>query len=242
MSTHKIHSEQILSDYETLEPGEFDTWNPLRSEYELAYRLSLFYSLTQALGLSDIPIESMKVLDLGCGNGRSTRMYIDLGLLPEQLTGLDLRPGAIELAKKLHPAISYATYDGDAIPFADRSFNWISLTTVVSSIKSQDTRRHLADQIYQKIESGGYLFYYDLWRANSFAGRDRILPIELFSAFNKVWHSPFRCFKFIPSSENRKSLVKEFLAGNQEQIYTKLRSRISQLIRPSHEVLLVQKI
>jgi SAM-dependent methyltransferase len=235
-------SKQILADYEHLEPGEADTWNPLRSELELAYRLSLFYSLTQALALSHMPIDSMKVLDLGCGNGRSTRMYIDIGLRPEQLTGLDLRPGTIELAKKLHPNINHDTYDGDKMPFPDHSFNWVSITTVMSSIKSHDDRRYLANQIYQQLEPGGYLFYYDLWRANPFAGGDKISPKVLFSDFKEVWHTPFRSYQFIPSSENYKILMKELSSGNKEQFYRKIRNRISQLRRPSHEVLLVQKI
>lgn len=234
--------EQIVSDYERLEPGEADTWNPLKDELQLAYRLSLFYSITQALALSHIPIESMKVLDLGCGNGRSTRMYIDLGLRPEQLTGLDLRLGTIELAKKLHPTINHLTYDGDTIPFADHSFNWISIMTVVSSIKNPDSRRHLANQIYQKLEPGGYLFYYDLWRANPFAGGDKISPENLFSDFKEVWHIPIKSYQFIPNNEKRTSLIKELLEGTQKELYIKLRNRVSQLIRPSHEVLLVQKI
>jgi SAM-dependent methyltransferase len=234
--------EQITSDYEILEPGESDTWNPLRNEFELAYRLSLFYALAQALACSHIPIQSMKVLDLGCGNGRSTRMYIDLGFRPEQLTGLDLRAGTIELAKKLNPAINHATYTGDEIPLTDQSFNWIGITTVISSIKNHDSRRQLAKQIYQKLQPGGYLFYYDLWRANPLAGGDKISPLELFSDFKKVWHTPFRSYQFIPNSEKRKSLVKVVMGRNQQLIYDKLRSRISQFIRPSHEVLLVQKI
>ncbi len=234
------HSSQVISDYEILEPGQSDTWNPLHSEFELSYRLSLFYSLTQALNLSNIPVESLKVLDLGCGNGRSTRMYTDLGLMPEQLTGLDLRPGTIELAQKLNPAIHHMTYDGNSIPFADKSFNWISLTTVVSSIKSHDTRQHLADQIYQKLQPGGYLFYYDLVRANKFAGGERIFPEELFFEFKTVWHSHLQSYKFIPNL-NLGNFVNEF------RKCIKISSGFKQLIRPflpvyTHEVLLVKKI
>ena len=232
---------QILSDYEVLEPDQSDTWNPLKSEFELTYRLSLFYSLTQALALSGIPIQDLRVLDLGCGNGRSTRMYIDLGLFPEQLTGVDLRQGTIERAQKLNPTIRYASYSGDSLPFSDEKFNWISLTTVISSIKGQASRQHLVEQIYQALPSGGYLFYFDLRRANQFAGNDRIDPLNLFSMYKPVWYFPVKRFDFIPNSEWIRKLTESVLARDTDRVISKLRLKASQLLRYSHEALLVQK-
>ena len=72
--------DQILTDYETLEPGQSDSWNPVGSKFQLGYRLSLFYALARALQQVEPPLADLRVLDLGCGNGRSTRMYLDMGL------------------------------------------------------------------------------------------------------------------------------------------------------------------
>jgi ubiquinone/menaquinone biosynthesis C-methylase UbiE len=116
-------SEQILRDYETLEPGEEDSWNPVRFDFELAYRLGMYRALVHSLRLCELPLSDLRVLDVGSGNGRSTRIYIDLGLQPEQLTGIDVRPGTLRLARKLNPSIHYRVSDGARIPFPDESYN-----------------------------------------------------------------------------------------------------------------------
>ncbi len=188
---HKGPFDQVVTDYEILEPGDTDSWNPLKMDGELAYRLSLFCHVTIALRHCGIPLESLRVLDIGCGNGRSTRMYLDLGLYPNQLTGVDLREGAIRLAKRLHPAIDFYVIGRGAFPAPNHAWNWISLTTVFSSIKAQTDRHRLADEICQKLHSGGHLFYFDRIQANSFAGGDAIDPRRLFKRLKLVWFHEF---------------------------------------------------
>ena len=237
----KAYVPQILTDYAALEPGETDTWNPVGNEYELAYRLAVFYALTQALERSQTPLHDLKILDLGCGNGRSTRMYIDLGLSPRQLTGIDLRPGTIELARKLNPGISYTSYDGKTIPFPPHSFNWISLTTVFSSIRGEDCRKHIVDQIYQALPSGGYVFYFDLRLINWFAGSGRVRPLQLFSKFDRRWYYPIKHMDFIPLGEQYRKLSQTLLSRDVKQFRSKILSLPTRFLQCSHEALLVQK-
>jgi SAM-dependent methyltransferase len=188
----------LLAIYDSLEPGCTDTWNPLQNDWELAYRLSLFFCATTALRLIDRPVSTLKVLDFGCGNGRSSRMYVDLGLRPEQIIGLDLRKGAVDRAKASNPAIEFVTYDGNEIPFPDGTFDWISCSTVFSSIATRETRREVAGQIQRKLKSGAFAFYFDMVRANTFAGSDKISPLELFSALDPSYHYKFSSRQFLP--------------------------------------------
>lgn len=227
-------TEQILSDYQRLEPDQADTWNPVASDFELFYRLSLLHATTHALRLSRVPVSELKLLDLGCGNGRSTRMYLDLGLRPEQLRGLDLRPGAIELAQRLNPSIQFDVYNGRDFPFADQTFNWIHLSTVISSIREQSHRQELTDQISRKLQPGGYVFYFDLVRANDFAGHDIVYPEKLFVSFNVLFRHDYHSWRF----------MQEFNAQNINAIYLnycRLKTSIFPL-KPSHEALLFQKL
>ena len=179
-------AEQILRDYRRMEPDGCDTWNPLLSDSELTYRLALFAHVTHALRHADVSTEALTVLDVGCGNGRSTRMYLDLGIRPSQLTGIDLRADAVGSATELHPTISFHV-TGAPQRNLGGPWNWIQLTTVMSSIADVRHRRELADEIYAALEPGGYVFYFDLVRANPFAGADEIRPIQLFTAMPVVW-------------------------------------------------------
>jgi len=133
---------------------------------------------------------SLRVLYIGCGNGRSTRMYIDLGLAPEQLTGVDVREGAISLAARLNPAIQFKVLGTEKTlsAYIGGQYSWTQTTTVFSSIKSAYERSMLAKEICHLVSAGGYHFYYDLVKANSFAGGDLIKPVELFGQLEPVLH------------------------------------------------------
>ena len=204
--------------------------------------------------IDGLPLDKLKVLDLGCGNARSTRSYLDLGFRPEQLTGLDVRPGTIELAKKIHPAINFLSYDGQELPFPSQDFNWIQVAGVFSSIIELEGRQYLIEQIADKVEKNGYVFYYDLFRANPFAGDDRLSPIKLFSScgkFEKISSQFLRCYQFIPGGSRFKhfdlrglvnGLVKGNIKGNIKNFPPALRYRVRRLIEPTHQAVLLKKL
>lgn len=227
---------QILADYEDLEPGQSDAWNPVGSKYQLGYRLNLFYGLAKALRCVEHPLQDLRVLDLGCGNGRSTRMYLDMGLQPQQLRGLDLRPGAIALARKLNPAIQWDIHDGGALP---SGHNWLSTTTVFSSIAGRENRQAVVARIRDSLPSGGHLFYYDSRRANPFAGNDLIEPWLLFADFNLVWSQRLGRFSGVPMGDRLQGLWAGQLRGDDRT--ASLREMIGDALAPSHEILLLRK-
>lgn len=173
--------DQILCDYKNLEPEGSDTWNPLMDDNELFHRTALFREITWALRRVEVEISKLSILDVGCGNGRSSRMYLELGALPMQITGIDMRHESISWAKKIHPQVTYLHSDGFEIPLQDKSFEWISLCTVMSSILSPEARNILAREIFRVLSPGGHLFYWDLKKANLFAGGDMLYPEEIFS-------------------------------------------------------------
>jgi SAM-dependent methyltransferase len=54
------------------------------------------------------PADTVRVVDVGCGNGRSTRALLEFGVRPQNVVGLDLRMSAIEYARTVNPAIAYS--------------------------------------------------------------------------------------------------------------------------------------
>ncbi|HEX4980265.1 MAG TPA: class I SAM-dependent methyltransferase [Ilumatobacteraceae bacterium] len=235
-------TRSMVDHYRVLEPGAGDTWNPLHSDFELSYRLSLSYVLTQCLRLCDIPLGDLRVLDVGCGNGRSTRAFLDLGLRPEQLVGVDLRPGAVELARRLNPAIDVRVSDVSEITEPEGSFTWVQATTVHSSIEGHASRQALVDDMTRALAPGGYLFYFDLWRANRFAGYDEIDVEQLHAGLETVWSSPVRAHQTTPRLRNRLTMIRD-RGSTLAQIrhVARPRTRWAQLRHPSHRALLARK-
>lgn len=181
--------KQVISDYETLEPPGYDTWNPVSSDVEMWHRIQLFKAFKDALALISQEITKLRVLDIGCGNGRSTRMLVEFGIRPENILGVDLRPGAIEYAKKQNPAISFETVPNLNDWEYSNSFDLCMQATVFSSIKDQENRKLLADRMVKTIKPNGYIFWWDRIMSNTFAGGDLLMPTDYFNGSNLIFES-----------------------------------------------------
>lgn len=229
--------EKLLDDYRNLEPDQADSWNPVFSKFQLGYRLNLFFSLVRALQEIDFQLEDLRILDLGCGNGRSARVYLDLGLRPEQITGLDLRSGAIDLARKLNPAIRFDLYDAGELP---SGHNWISTTTVFSSVATREHRLEVVDRISASLPIGGYVFYYDMRKANRIAGGDLIEPRLLFRDLELVWRQRLGRFSCVPVGDRLQGILASRLKGDSGR--PSLREIVGDALAPSHEALLLRRV
>jgi SAM-dependent methyltransferase len=228
--------EQVLADYAELEPEGADSWNPVTSKFQLGYRLNLYYALARGLHRCQAPLETLKVLDLGCGNGRSTRTYLAMGLDAGQLTGMDVRPGALARARQLNPAIEWLQHGGGALP---AGYNWISATAVFSSIAGGEARRQAADQIAEALPAGGHLFYYDTRLANDFAGGDPIEPLGLFDGLIPIWRTRLGRFSALPFKERVRGALATGLRG--DALTPSAREMVSDLVKPSVEAWLLRK-
>jgi SAM-dependent methyltransferase len=220
---------QVLRDYDSIEPGDSDTFDPVERDGELAYRLALLDHAAVALRYSRAAISDLRVLDFGCGNGRSTRMYLDLGLFPEQVVGVDVRRNAIERARKLNPAIRFET----EVP-TDFTPNWLSLSTVFSSILSRRARLDVAGRTAERLAPLGHVFYLDLIVANDFAGADSIGPACLFP-HPVVWSHRFSTFQYRRHISEREPLERPTVRK------VLRRARRSMTHRNSHECFLFRK-
>jgi SAM-dependent methyltransferase len=178
---------EVVETYESLEPPGTDRWNPLTRERELIHRLVLYEQLCRALREAPAPAPTLRVCDLGCGNGRSTRVYLDFGVPPAQLTGLDLRAAAIAEAQASHPGIGFAVTDGDRLPLADGAVDWVALCTVMSSV-GPEGRAHLAKEVERVLAPGGCVFWWDRDTAHGFAEGANVDPSVQFPGWTQRYH------------------------------------------------------
>lgn len=181
--------DNLIAEYKKLEPEGVDSWNPLGNEKELWHRIRLFIAFDWALQQIPVPITKLKVLDVGCGVGRSTRTLVEFGVKPENILGIDLRSSAIECARSLNPAIPFRVVESfDDWPL-EASFHLCVQSTVFSSIKGNDLRLSLAKMMENMVINDGYIFWWDRILANDFAGRDLLDPSLLFrnsTLINKI--------------------------------------------------------
>jgi ubiquinone/menaquinone biosynthesis C-methylase UbiE len=101
------------------------------------------------------------VLDVGCGGGMQLRRFLEYGALPEQLTGVDLRPERIARARQLNPALNWVVASAHALPFADASFDIVLSSTLFSSILDEALQQCIAAEMLRVRKPGGLILCHD---------------------------------------------------------------------------------
>jgi len=62
-----------------------------------------------------------KLIDFGCGPGQTTKYLFDCGL--NDITGVDISPSMIKVAKSIHPFINFETADILDLKYPDNTFD-----------------------------------------------------------------------------------------------------------------------
>lgn len=74
--------------------------------------------------MPDVPRSARAVLDVGCGAGQ-TLIALDLGGSPVLRCGVDVNHAALALGRSLDRTLALAGASGEALPFADASFDYV---------------------------------------------------------------------------------------------------------------------
>jgi SAM-dependent methyltransferase len=134
-----------------------------------------------------IPLANKRILDLGCGTGEILAGFEEWGAQPENLIGVDLLAERIQAAAKRFPAIKFQQVNAEALPFENRSFELVSLFTVLTSILDLRMIMNVAQEIDRVLTPGGAVIWYDLRISNPFnrqvRGMSRRRIEQLFPGF-----------------------------------------------------------
>lgn len=112
-------------------------------------------------GAGLLPWQGRRALDVGCGGGWWLRGLLRWGAVPGEVVGIDALPGAIGMARRVHPDLRLLLAGGDALPFRDGSFDLVSQFTVFSSILDGGVRRGAAAEMVRVLRPGGVVLWYD---------------------------------------------------------------------------------
>jgi len=106
-----------------------------------------------------------RVLDIGCGFGRSTLAFADCGTDTEVL-GIDLSAGCLQLAAHLGVKTpqsgrhSYLQADGTSVPLADASFDLVTSTMLLHELPA-DATRAMTSETFRLLRAGGEVAHLD---------------------------------------------------------------------------------
>ncbi len=107
-----------------------------------------------------IQILDKSVLDLGCGTGRNTNYFSELGAI---CTGLDISKTALDLAKeralKNNLNSKYLLQSmADGLSFKDQSFDIVLDVTSSNSLSEKEREAHIKE-VYRVLKKEGVFFF-----------------------------------------------------------------------------------
>lgn len=114
-----------------------------------------------------ISLPDQRILEVGCGSGYWLRQFVKWGAQPKQVTGIDLMPGHIELARMHCPVgTNLAVSNAAELPYDDGSFDLIAQFIMCSSVLCPKTKRAIAHELLRVLASGGVILWHDFFVNN----------------------------------------------------------------------------
>lgn len=103
---------------------------------------------------------SLKVLDVGCGDGTTAMFFAKLFPL-WMVTGVDVSVQSIaEAQKKQLPNCTFLAYDGFSLPFENNSFDMVFIAGVLHHV-SHHLHNQLLTNMQQCLKAGGRLYLFE---------------------------------------------------------------------------------
>jgi ubiquinone/menaquinone biosynthesis C-methylase UbiE len=155
-------------------------WAPFADD-EVNHRNQQYWCLANLLrSVGRSSLAGLRILDVGCGEGRLLRACIDMGASPESLSGVDVRSNAIDEARRLSPQLDFSVGNGIDLDFSDGQFDLVMQFVAFSSVFQDKLRRHLASEMARVLKQGGYIFWWDLLKTVRKDAPETLQPRELF--------------------------------------------------------------
>ena len=105
---------------------------------------------------------ALHLTEVGCGAGGNLLEFLRLGCAPGRLTGCELLPERLALAReRLPPALALHGGDAAQAPIAPASQDIVAQITVFSSVLDAAAQQRLARAMWGWLKPGGAVLWYD---------------------------------------------------------------------------------
>ena len=127
-------------------------WNSVSNEKEFTtpFQIDEFSKYVDKKG---------KILDIGCGYGRTLNELYNVGY--KNLIGIDFSEGMIKRAKEKYHNIDFYVKNGEKLDIKDSSIDGVILLGVLTCIVSGDKQKGLINEIYRVLKKGGIIYIND---------------------------------------------------------------------------------
>lgn len=150
----------------------------------------------------------MRVLDVGCGYGRTMQELREAGY--SNLTGVDFSQGMIDQGKALYPHLDMMRMQGETLPFEDKSFDAVVLLAVLTCIVLDQEQARLIGEIERVLNDGGVVFVNDFLINSDKRNTDRYEKFAKVHGKYGVFELPEGAFLRHHSVEYVKKLLHNF--------------------------------
>ena len=133
-------------------PDQKEYWNKVAEEKE-------FPTPFQMEEFRKYVSKEMKILDVGCGYGRTLNELYNQGF--RNLTSIDYSQGMINRGLRLYPHLNLIKNDGNTIPFPDNEFDAVILLAVLTSSYDDKEQENLISEISRVLKEDGILYVND---------------------------------------------------------------------------------
>ena len=108
------------------------------------------------------PLQTKKILEVGCGTGYWLREFIKWGARPENITGIDLLVDRVAEARYVCPeAVNIVYGNAVALAFPDATFDLVVQSTVFTSVLNAMMKQQMASEMLRVVKDDGFILWYD---------------------------------------------------------------------------------
>jgi len=117
-------------------------------------------------------LQSLELLEIGCGRGVWLREFVKWGASPEMVHGIDLLADRIADARRLCPAeMTLRCGNAAQLDYPDGRFDLVWQSMLFTSVLDADLRRTIAREMVRVLRPGGLILWYD-YHVNNPRNRD----------------------------------------------------------------------
>jgi ubiquinone/menaquinone biosynthesis C-methylase UbiE len=129
-------------------------------------------------------LSSFKMLDVGCGGGSHILRWINYGVKPGNMAGIDLMSERVEQARcRLPGGVDLREGDASSLPYERSTFDIVTQYVVFSSILSADMKQTIAREMLRVLRPNGFIIWYDFWLNPTNPQTRGIKPAEIRKLF-----------------------------------------------------------